>query len=183
MRNVYKRLFVLSMLFGWLSYFAWGTNIQLNLEIQWIGIRHGTPDNLDLWSIIYSAQEQEVPGQFDNYFWIEDLMWMVTWHYTTIQCDWLYGPDWAVITWIYLKAGNINPVRMMWNTWNVAISSTLSDYQSIYDPIVYFYKPTNITNIWKANKYWDIPSMKIVIPPETVAGDYVWTITFSLYME
>lgn len=146
-------------------------------------MRHWTPDNLSLWNITYSNQEQEITWVFSDYFWIEDLMWIASWHYTTIQCDWLFGPNWSIITWIYIKAWNLSPVKISWNPWNVLMSNDLLSYKSIYNPLVYIYKTTNNYNIWKANKYWDIPTIKIIVPPETIPGEYTWTITFSLYME
>ena len=88
-----KRIFLLSILFVCVYIFVALENVQINLEIKWIGIRHGTPTKLSLWTISYSDQPQEVNASFGDYFWIEDLMWLVTWHYTTIQCDGLIGPS------------------------------------------------------------------------------------------
>ena len=138
---------------------------------------------MDLWTILYSGQEQEIMLQFTSGFWVEDLMWLASWHYTTIQCNWLRDGNWSIITWIYLQAWYINPTKILWNTWNVLISSDLITYKSIYNPLVYIYKPTNPINIWKANRYEDIPTLKIVVPANTTAGTYSWTIVFSLYME
>jgi len=184
MINVYKRLFLFSVLaFCWLIFVLWWADIELSLEIEWIWIRHGTPSNLDLWVISYSPQEQEITWQFDSGFWIEDLMWLVSWHYTTIQCNGLSDGNWSIITWIYLQAWNADPIKVLWNTWNVLISSGLIAYKSIYNPLVYIYKPTDPINIWKANKYQDIPTLKVVVPANTTAGTYSWTIVFSLYME
>jgi hypothetical protein len=156
---------------------------EITFEIKWIGIRHGTPDNLNLGTIQYSAQVQEITWKFAKYFWVEDLMWFKTGHYTTIQCNWLYGPTWAIITWIYLMAWSPVPERIFGVTWNVLISSTLNSFQSIYSPLVYIYKPTNNSNFWLANRYGDEPIIKIVVPPNQIAGTYRWIIMFTLYMD
>lgn len=167
------------MLFNFL--FALNEEWTISLEITWFGIRHGTPWNLDLWSVEVSWSIQELSGQFQDFFWIEDLLWRMTWHYTTVQCNGLYWPSNSLITWIYLKAWNIVPQLILWLSWNVSVQNSLSDYVSIYKPIVYIYKTTQASNIWLANKYWDIPWIKVVIPPYSSAWNYNWTIVFSLY--
>lgn len=181
MKSFNKKIILFFVLLIWLSFFVLWADLQLNLEIKWIWIRHWTPTNLNLWTIQYSNQEQEITWKFIDYFWLEDRMGLSTWHYTTIQCNWLYWPTWSTITWIYMKAWNINPLRILWNTWNVLIYNNLTGYQSIYNPLVYIYKATDNVNAWKANKYWDNPYIKIIIPPYTSPWTYNWTIVFSLY--
>lgn len=179
-----KNIFIVFSLFLILgSLYAAQDIAELTLKINWIGIRHGTPNNLDLTATRNSTQEQEITGQFISGFWIEDLLWLSTWHYTTIQCDGLHGPNWSTITWIYIKAWASSPIRVLWNTWNVLISNILDSYTSLHNPIVYIYKPTNNSNLWLANRYQDIPILKVVIPPNTTAWVYKWTIVFTLYME
>ena len=180
-----KKIFIISLIFsilflGWL--YAVNDTSEITLKITWLGIRHGTPDNLNLWTVTYSNFVQEVTWQFNSGFWIEDLLWLATWHYTTVQCDGLYWPNWSIITWVYLKNWNTSPVRLLWNAWNVLISTSLNDYVSIYNPIVYIYKPSSPSNVWLANKYSDKPNIKLLIPSNTTAGDYSWTIVFTLYM-
>lgn len=176
-------MFLFSMLAFCLAIFGLWADVQLNLEIVWIWIRHGTPNNLNLSATWDALQDQEISWQFADDFWIEDLMWLETWHYTTIQCNWLRNWSWSILTWIYLKAWNSSPIRRFGNTWNVLISNELTSYKSIYNPVVYIYKPTNYINIWKANKYWDIPTIKVAIPANTMPGVYNGTIVFSLYTE
>ncbi|MFZ2151047.1 MAG: hypothetical protein WAZ12_01965 [Candidatus Absconditicoccaceae bacterium] len=184
MINVYKRLFLLFALVFCGLFFVFGaTNVQLNLEIEGIGIRHGTPSNLDLGVISYSPQDQEITGQFNSGFWVEDLMGLITGHYTTIQCNGLNDGNGSVITGIYLQAGNASPIKVLGNTGNVLISNDLTAYKSIYNPLVYIYKPTNSANIGKANKYQDTPTLKVIVPANTTAGTYNGTIVFSLYMD
>jgi hypothetical protein len=181
-----KRIFGVSLiiwLFSIYFVFALDRTSEITFEIKWIGIRHGTPDNLNLGTIQYSNQAQEITWKFGKYFWVEDLMWLRTGHYTTIQCDWLYGPTGAVITWIYLMAWNPVPERIFGVTWNVLISTTLNSFQSIYKPLVYIYKPTSGSNFWLANRYGDEPIIKIVVPPNPTAGTYRWIIMFTLYMD
>ncbi|MCF7834752.1 hypothetical protein K9M48_01715 [Candidatus Gracilibacteria bacterium] len=167
------------MLFNFL--FALNEEGTISLEITGFGIRHGTPGNLDLGSVEVSGSIQELSGQFQDFFWIEDLLGRMTGHYTTVQCNGLYGPSNSLITGIYLKAGNIVPQLILGLSGNVSVQNSLSDYVSIYKPIVYIYKTTQASNIGLANKYGDIPWIKVVIPPYSSAGNYNGTIVFSLY--
>jgi len=155
----------------------------LSLDIVWMWVRHWTPNNLNLWTVLYSNQEQEITWQFGSGFWVEDLIGMLTWHYTTIQCDWLHGPSWTSITWIYIKAWNINPTLVLWSTWWVYIPNNLNIFQSIYKPLVYIYKSIGISQVWVINRYQDIPIIKVVVPAYTTAGTYNGIIAFTLYME
>jgi hypothetical protein len=171
---------IIWLLFFWWLYAITDTS-EITLKIQWIWVRHGTPNNLNLTATWNASQDQEITWQFGNYFWIEDLLWLSTWHYVTIQCNGLHWPAGHIITWIYLEAWNVNPTKILWNNWNVFISSNLSSYQSIYNPIVYIYKSTNNSNIWLVNKYGDIPIFKVVVPANTTAWTYNGTIIFTLY--
>lgn len=178
----YKKIFLFVVIFLYSFFLVLWESVQLNLEIKWLWIRHWTPNNINLWTIQYSTDIQEVTWRFNSWFWVEDRMWLSTWHYTTIQCDWLYASTWNVITWVYLKAWYAHPYLIMWITWLVNVSNNLLDYKSILDPLVYIYKPNHPSNLWLANKYWDMPYVKIVIPPYTTPWTYNWTIIFSLYM-
>lgn len=173
-------LFTVSLWF--FSYVSASTvNWLLTLNIVGLGIRHGTPNNINLWIPLTSSSDQEISGQFDGAFRVEDLLWLMTGHYTTIQCDgvrWLLG---NILTWVYLKAGNSDPTLLLWLSGNVRIGTSLLDYTSIISPVTYIYKPTDSANLWLANKYWDIPWLKILIPGDTPAGTYSGTIVFSFY--
>lgn len=155
----------------------------LTLEVRGFGIRHGTPDNTNLWLLTTSGNEQELTGQFTDYFWVEDLQGYTTGHYTTIQCDGVYGPSWYILSWIYLKAGNITPELIQWLTGNhIFINSILNNYIDILSPITYIYKETHNDNAWLANRYGDKPYYKIIIPAYAPPGMYSGTIVFSFYM-
>ena len=170
--------------FSLLSYstFASLEKWAITLRIIGVGIRHGTPNNINLWTPIVSSGDQEISGQFNGNFWVEDLEWYSTGHYTTVQCDGVYWSAGNRLTWIYLKAGGTSPVLLEWATGNVLINTWLDNYISIFTPVTYIYKPTNINNRWIANRYWDSPRLKIVIPGWSPAGTYSGTIVFSLYM-
>lgn len=155
----------------------------LSLDVVWIWVRHGTPNNLNLSATWNVSEEQEITGKFLSGFWIEDLLWLASWHYVTIQCDGLRGPLWSIITWIYIKAWNLNPNLVLWISGLVYISNTLNTFQSIYKPLVYIYKTTNYANLWLINRYDDTPTMKVVIPANSTAGTYNGIIAFTLYME
>lgn len=168
-----------------LAYYTYAVTWTISLDITGIWLRHGTPDNVNLWVITASTGDQEISGQFTDYFRIEDLEWYVTGHYTTVQCDGIYGPYGIRLTWVYLKAGNDFPILVRWSTGNnVFIATWLTDdYVSILSPVTYIYKATNPNNAGIINRYGDMPRLKIVIPGGTPPGMYSGTIVFSFYME
>lgn len=172
------------MSFSLLSYvvFAWNSVWIISLAIVWVGIRHGTPNNVNLWTPITSVSQQEIIWQFDDNFWVEDLQGYITGHYTTIQCDGIYGPAGTKLTGVFLKAWNTSPILMQWSIGNVFIASGLADYVNILTPITYIYKPTDPSNVWRLNQYGDKPRLKIIIPAYSPPGNYSGTIVFSLYM-
>jgi hypothetical protein len=174
-------LLLLSSLVSYFA-FAWSEAWTLSLQIRGFGIRHGTPNNVHLWTPTTSSSDQEISWQFTDNFRIEDLQGYMTGHYTTIQCDGIYGSLGNTLTGIYLKAGNVTPTLLLWNSGNVSIGTALGSYITILTPVTYIYKATDIANAWVANKYWDKPRLKITIPWWTPPGTYSGTIVFSLYM-
>ena len=166
-----------------LLYYTYAATWTISLEITGIGLRHGTPNNANLWVLSTSTTDQEFSGQFSDYFRVEDMEGYVTGHYTTIQCDGVYGPAGNKLTWVYLKAGNTSPTLLLGTSGDVLISSGIYDYASILSPMTYIYKPTDTGNAWLVNRYWDKPRLKIVIPAYTPPGTYSGTIVFSFYMD
>jgi len=165
------------------SVFAQGEQWIVSLEIIGRGIRHGTPENFTLWTITSSPGDQYISGHFTDPFRVEDIEGYITGHYTTIQCDGVYGPYDYVLTGVELMAENSDPELLMWLTGpNVSINSALTTYTSIIEPITYIYKTTNTNNVWIVNRYGDKPWLKILIPPTAPAGVYSGTIVFSFYM-
>ena len=175
---------IVLLFFSSLCYFvsAWSEAWTLTLQIVGFGIRHGTPNNVNLWLPTTSGSDQEISWKFNGDFWIEDLQWYITGHYTTVQCDGVYGSAGNKLTGVFLKAGNTTPTLIQWSPGSVHISTWLLDYTSINTPVTYIYKSTDIQNAWLANRYWDTPRLKILIPGWTPPGTYTGTIVFSLYM-
>jgi hypothetical protein len=180
-------LWILLLFVSWFIYSVLAQTIEqgsLTLQIQGLGIRHGTPENFTLWTITSSLGNQYISGHFADHFRVEDIEGYITGHYTTIQCAGVYGPYNYILTWIELMAGNTTPELIMGYTWpNVYINSALNTYTSIIEPITYIYKSTNISNASLVNRYGDKPWLKILIPPTAPAGIYSGTIVFSFYME
>jgi len=134
--------------------------------------------------VMSSPTDQVVSGQFTEHFRIEDIEGYMTGHYTTIQCDGIYGPSNTRLTGIELKAGNTDPELIMGLTGpNVKINSNLITYQNIIEPITYLYKETNSNHMGIVNKYGDKPWIKLLIPTSTPPGTYSGTIVFSFYMQ
>lgn len=178
---------IVFIVFG-LCYFAYSAFAspeqgKVSFEITSIGLRHGTPSDVHLWTLSTTAYDQELSGHLNEYFWIEDMQWYITGHYTTIQCDGIYWPQWYVITWVYFKAGNTYPTLLQWNTGNVYIYPSLYTYTSILSPMTYLYKTTSLSHAGITNIYGDMPWFKILIPANAPAGSYSGTITFSFYMD
>lgn len=171
------------LLFSSLSYLVFASSEEwtLSLEILGLGIRHGTPNNVNLWTPVTSSSTQEILWQFDENFWVEDLQGYITGHYTTIQCDGIYGPGGIKLTGVLLKAGNNTPTLMQWTPGNVFISTGLYTYASILSPVTYIYKLTAPNNVWLLNQYGDKPRLKIIIPAYSPPGSYSGTIVFSFY--
>lgn len=159
------------------------TQGKVSLQISGLGIRHGTPNDVHLGTLSTAPYDQEFSGQFTEPFWVEDLQGNITGHYTTIQCDGIYWPDGYIITWIYLKAGNIVPTLLQGVSGHVYIYSAFSDYISILHPLTYMYKPTDVFNGGLTNKYGDMPRFKLIIPANAPAWSYSGTLTFSFYMD
>lgn len=175
---------IISLIF-WCMYFTYAQVYEwdITLRITWLGIRHGTPENLSLWTITSSPGDQYISGHFTQPFWVEDIEGYMTGHYTTIQCAGVYGPNNTILTWVELMAGDTEPELLMGMTGtNVFINPMLHTYTSITEPVTYIYKTTDTNNIWIVNKYGDKPWLKILIPPTSPAGIYSGTIVFSFYM-
>lgn len=173
---------ILLCLISSIIYRANAADADITLQVVGLGIRHWTPDNLAIWTVMMSPNDQEIDQQFTTGFRVEDLEWLITGHYTTIQCEGVYGPNMTILTWIELKAGSATPSLLMGTTGNnVYINPDLSQYINITDPITYFYKETNPNNKGLLNKYGDKPWIKILIPSSAPAGVYSGTIVFSFY--
>ncbi|MFA7298354.1 MAG: hypothetical protein WC010_01790 [Candidatus Absconditabacterales bacterium] len=173
---------IIIVLISPLLYDTYAATAIVSLEVTGIGIRHGTPANVNLGTIIASPGDQEFSGQFSNYFRVDDMQGYITGYYTTIQCDGIYGSTGNKLTGVYLKAGNIIPEYIQGITGNhILINSILSTYTNILLPITYLYKETHIDNKGLINKYGDKPWIKIFIPGGTPPGSYSGTIVFSFY--
>lgn len=167
------------LFFLWSFVFSQSQTI-LTMSINPWQLSYDSPAYLNLWQINLSESQQNIQWQFDDYFWVSDLMWLDDWYSTNIQCDWLYGANGVVLSWIYLKAWNINPTLILWNPWNVFISPHFSDYYPINNwPVIYIYREAG-ANYWTINKYWDMPWIRVTIPPYTQPWTYSWIIFFDI---
>ena len=148
---------------------------KYEVSILWKGVIIGTPYNLNIWNV---STWSEIIYAFTGYFWIEDLRWTDTWHYTTIQLDWLYGPSNSVITWVELKYTNLELLNGSENS--TLINTDASNWLDITTPKLFFYRNDFLSN-WAINKYGTKPSIKITVPDDAQAGIYRWKIIYTLY--
>jgi hypothetical protein len=171
-----------SFLFVFLSLFAlvWISLAQIqkevHVEISWLGLVIWTPSNISLGSV---SAWTTVEKTFNNYFWVEDLRWVNTWYYTTIQCDGLYWPNDFVITGVQLLWNSLDLIQWIGN--QTDMFSNLSSWTDITIPQLYFYKKDNMPWNYNGNKYWSKPSIKVSVPNNAPAGTYKWKITYTLY--
>lgn len=170
----YFRLLVLVFVFFPVIVNANNSLVSVEVLSAWLII--WTPENLNIWSVS-PWNDKEV--NFTDYFWIEDLRWTNTGHYTTIQCDWLYGPSDAIITWVQLSWATVDMIAGKPN--NTLIYSNLSSRTDVTEPKLYLYRNNNVSNNWAINRYWNKPAIKITVPSWVPAGSYKWKITYTLY--
>lgn len=153
--------------------------VSVQIEGNWLVI--GTPGAVVLWTgTVWSPIEYQFT--WDNYFRIRDLRWLETWHYTTIQCDWLYREWWnEVITWVFFKT---TTGILLWGLENdTDINPELQQWiwLDITEPQLYFYRENGWHNWWVTNVYIDYPVITVMIPEWTTPGVYRWKITYTLY--
>lgn len=171
------------LIFGFFVVFTFfqvkSSNFPLSLYVTPWEITYGISDTwLNFWSVTVSWAFQEIERQFEDYFWVQDLKAADSGYYTTVVSAGLVWPL-MTITWIYMKADNINPELLLGVAWNVFINTGLLNYKSISGSVTYIYRD-NALNFWKINKYGDKPWIKIVVPPFVSPWNYSWTIFFSL---
>lgn len=171
---------VLIILFGLFCYFSWSAFSQVAFDAEitisgaWVII--WTPSNLVLWTI---DSWDNIETSFADNFWIEDLRWTTTWHYTTIQIDGLYGPNNTVVTWLQLSWDNINLIGGLAN--NTLIYPNFNSWTDITLPRLYLFRTDDNLYNWALNRYWNNPTLKINIPTWVPSGYYSGEITYTLY--
>lgn len=167
-------LLVFSCLFLVWLVLAVDSKVSVTLYTRWLFI--WTPANLALWSVI---PWNTIEVDFPDYFWIEDLRWTSTGHYTTIQCDGLYGPGGAIITWVQLSWANVDMIAGKPN--ETLIYSNLNTWTDITQPQLYLYRNNSVSNNGAINIYGNKPAIKINVPLGIPSGHYKWKITYTLY--
>lgn len=153
---------------------------ELVLDIAWWWLTIGAPANYSFGSVSASVTDQEVTGQFTDYLWVEDMEAWYSGYFTTVQCDGLHWSFGNILTGIYMKRSSMTTILWI-NNPRVHIQNVFSDYYSINQPVVYFYRDPAL-NYGVITKYGDMPFVKIVIPWGSAPWSYLWTITFTLYV-
>jgi hypothetical protein len=169
-------LFILLPVFVLFSFVLAQYTQEVQVQIFWKGLVIWTPSNISLGTV---TAWSTVEKTFDDYFWVEDLRWVNTWYYTTVQCDGLYWPDNFIITGVQLSWNLVE--LLQWNGNQTDIYSNLDSWTDITTPQLYFYKNDNVPLNYHGNKYWNKPSIRISIPNNAPAGTYRWKITYTLY--
>lgn len=172
-------IFILSVIsvFFAITFSADDALLKVELSGNWLII--WTPWNLNLGTVI---PWNTIEVNFSDYFWIEDLRWTSTGHYTTIQCDGLFGPNGStgtVITWVQMSWALVELVAWVAN--NTLVYSNLTSWTDITEPQLYFYRNENTTNPGWVNRYGNKPAIKISVPSDISSWNYKWKITYTLY--
>jgi hypothetical protein len=141
-----------------------------------------SPLDFNLWSINSSNTTWTISGQFNDYFQIEDLLWSNTWYYTTIQTTDLSWSEYFISANLIQLKWSISPTKIEWEeNSNVIISDDLLDkYMWIVNPIIYI-KREKWENNWITWIYWDLPRLKIEVPPYQIIDNYNWNLIFTIY--
>ena len=172
-------LIILSFLFCLVTTSFADNIISVQISGNWLVI--GTPWAVKLWAVVrWTGIEYKF--EWENYFWIRDLRWYEQWHYTTIQCDWLYQEWWNwVITGIMLKSTEW--ILKWWIGNGTKINELLQheDWLDITEPVLYFYRNEGEHNGGVTNIYVDNPVLKIFVSESVDTGTYRWKITYTLY--
>lgn len=166
-------LFCLALCFVFVLSYDNQAKVSISILGKWLVI--WTPNNLDLWSVFTGSI---LIYTFDDYFWIDDMRWYFTWHYTTVQLNGLYGPSESVITGIELKANNLDLLN--WRENSTLINVDISNWLDITTPKLFFYRNTDLNN-WVINRYGTMPSIRITVPDDAQTGIYRWKIIYTLY--
>lgn len=158
---------------------SFAVNNTVSIKLLWNGLVIGTPWAVNLWTA-NPWQDITYTFSWNNYFWIRDLRWLSQWHYTTIQCDWLYSTDWAyIITWVIFKAGEL--ILSWWLANETKIDNELFGWLDITEPKLYFYRNDNWHSSGVTNRYINYPTIIVPLPQNVQTWIYRWKITYTLY--
>lgn len=142
--------------------------------------------DISLPEISPSFDTWEIQWDFSlNSFRLDDRKTSDSWYITTIQASNLVFNNWTED--IILSRDNIyfktalSPSVLYWlPNPRVDFGSSIKNVRwNIWKPVVYF-KRNPWFNSWIIWRYWDTPSIKIIIPPAQSPGIYTWTIYFTL---
>lgn len=173
--KLYRKLIVLIASIITLCTVANAIDIIVNVRWQWLII--WTPANIQLGSFSNSKTVD-----FTDYFWIEDLRWYDSWHYTTIQ--WLlYWSDGNIISGASVEfKTNSENIILIWGIQDdTDFNRNLVNYTDITDPKLLFYRNDKQNNIWYLNRYGFKPSVKVTLPSGAPSGPYKLKLTYTLY--
>lgn len=158
----------------------------ISLQINPLHVTIWSSWNIFLPELSPSFDTWEIQATFSsNSFWIDDRKTSNSWFITTIQSsDLIYsnGEEKSSIPRENVRFktsitpsviyGSINP--------RVDFGSSIKNIRwNIWKPVVYF-KRNAWDNLWIIWRYWDTPSIKVIIPPAQSPGIYTWTIYFTL---
>jgi hypothetical protein len=161
---------------------------------KWYVSLRVNPMHVTIWSswdislptISPSFDTGEIQATFSpNSFWLDDRKTSNSWYITTIQSSDLVFNNWTED--IRISSNNVflktsSAVSVIYGLPNprVTFGSSINNVRwNIWTPVVYF-KRDLAENFWIIWRYWDTPSIKIIIPPAQAPWTYIWTIYYTL---
>lgn len=150
------------------------------------------PSSFNLGSISFSYADQNLTGQFTEYFIVDDGKWSNSGYFTTITSSALQqsgGSATIPATNVALKIANVTGtngtigVDLLSGTVNshVSIPLGLINYQSLDDVGVTYLRKVAAESNWILGKYGNKPYLQVTVPAYQAIGLYTGTLTYTLY--
>jgi hypothetical protein len=167
------------------------TTTQVQVDILPGNICIGSTGAYNFGSYTVSSTSQTVNGSFtapDGYFWVDDLKGANSGYYTTVQLNALgmVGPNGVTIPAanVFMKTpaiGNAG-ITTMAGTANprVEVHPGMAAYQSLNAARQLIIRNT-APNFGVVGKYGTLPQLQLLIPAYQSVGNYVATLTYTLY--
>lgn len=157
-----------------------GTDMYLNLTGGWITI--WTTGSINFGTMPIASVDVPISAQFSSYAWVQDLNWLNSWYYTTVQSSDLVWPNWTIPASsiqmrivggiVNLIAGNANSLVVLWPSMGTAY--TLIDTAKV------FMKRDWWTNNGVTGKYGVLPEVQVTIPAFQAVWQYTGRLTITL---
>jgi hypothetical protein len=161
---------------------TWQSTATITRIVTWT-LWIWTPNNFTFsWIVKSQTYSQELTWQFswNNYFFVDDQLWLDNGRYTTISStDLSWNIDMITNNNLFIQRNQLE--KLEWDDNGlVEINSLLDNYTPLSWQIIYIFRNT-ANNLRKKWKYWDKPYLKINIPWAKPANNYHSQLIFTIY--